>query len=523
MADSGTSAAARLLNKTVGGFELLSVLGQGGMGTVYKARQTGLDRIVALKILSPKIADNQAFITRFQREARASAKLNHPNVVQGIDVGHDDDHGVWYFAMEFVDGPSVLSVLEDTGKIPEIRALEIVRDVAEALECAHKNGIVHRDVKPDNILLTLQGQAKLADLGLARHVEDNAGVTAEDRAIGTPLYMAPEQARGDEREIDIRTDLYALGATLYHLVTGKPPFEGKTAAVIMTKHITDAPPLAHVNSPGVNGSTARLIEKLMQKKREDRVQSPAELLREIKKLTTALKNPQPAPATGRSGRNPKPRTVSVRMGTAVSEAAPAQSSSSRNPKSGVLGESTKSPGSVPVQETKSSKASSRRMPAVPASKPSIPALPRQPENKPSRSDLTAEPPEAPVAKTTTPSRAPQRISMADRRKKDQADHRKRTLEGMLVDLVVLAVVLGLLAAGVIYMRSRGYLQLPSEKHPAAEKQSVPAPEPKPQVPANKTADPEPPAEPAKTGEPAAPEPSAKSEAVPAPEAETKTP
>ncbi|MBI3828485.1 MAG: protein kinase [Planctomycetes bacterium] len=485
MAESDTSTAARLLNRTIGGFELLSVLGEGGMGTVYKARQAGLDRIVALKILSPKIANNQTFITRFQREARASAKLNHPHIVQGIDVGHDKENDVWYFAMEFVDGPSVLSVLEDTGKFPEVRALEVAREVALGLECAYKNGIVHRDIKPDNILMTLQGQAKLADLGLARHVEENVGITAEDRAIGTPLYMSPEQARGEDKDIDGRTDIYSLGATLYHLVTGRPPFEGKTAAVIMTKHITDAPPLAHVNAPGVSSATARLIERMMQKKREDRVQTPSELIKEIDKLRAALKAPPAPPPASRSGRLGKPRTVSVRMPAAPPEDAPPGASSSKRMKAvPAPGESTKAPGkvpeSVPVTETKSARASSRKMlAAAPAAKPSTPVAPAPPaklwpppvpEKKEESSDATREV----ETQATTPSKHPGRISLADRRKKEQSDTRKRTLEGVLTDIVVLALVLGVLAAGIIYLRGHGYLKLPSEWSSPAEKSAEPA-------------------------------------------------
>jgi serine/threonine-protein kinase len=507
MAEPDTSTAAKLLNRTIGGFELLSVLGEGGMGTVYKARQTGLDRIVALKILSPKIANNQTFITRFQREARASAKLNHPNIVQGIDVGHDKENDVWYFAMEFVDGPSVLSVLEDTGKFPELRALEIGREIAVALECAFKNGIVHRDIKPDNLLLTLQGQAKLADLGLARQIEENVGITAEDRAIGTPLYMSPEQARGEEKDIDGRTDIYSLGATLYHLVTGRPPFEGKTAAVIMTKHITDAPPLAHANAPGVSGGTARLIEKMMQKKREDRIQTPAELIKEIDKLRAALKAPPAPPPASRSGRLGKPRTVSVRMpASPPEEAAPSSSSSSKRMMAVPSpGESTKSPGkppeSVPVTETKSARASSRKMmAAAPSSKPSTPSTPSPtvkpwpppvPEKKEESSDATREI----EAQPTTPTKHPPRISLADRRKKEQTDNRKRTLEGVLTDIVVLALVLGVLAAGIIYLRGHGYLKMPSEGSQPAEKSAEPA----------KSGDA------AKTGEPAKTESDAKTE------------
>ncbi|HYG76330.1 MAG TPA: serine/threonine-protein kinase, partial [Planctomycetota bacterium] len=271
--------------KEIGGFELISKIGQGGMGAVFKARQKSLDRIVALKVLPPSIAKDAKFIERFQREARACAKLNHPNIVQGVDVGKDEATGVWYFAMEFIDGASALKLLKSQGTVPEERALEIARDVARALECAAANGIVHRDIKPDNILLTSRGDAKLADLGLAKQMNkaEDASLTQSGQAIGTPYYMAPEQVRGASAEIDIRTDIYALGGTLYHLVTGQPPYSGETSALIMSRHLTEPPPKASKTNPKVSEACSRLIEKMMQKEREKRVQSPAELIEQIEK------------------------------------------------------------------------------------------------------------------------------------------------------------------------------------------------------------------------------------------------
>jgi serine/threonine protein kinase len=271
--------------KEIGGYELISKIGQGGMGAVFKARQKSLDRVVALKVLPPSVAKDAKFIERFQREARACAKLNHPNIVQGVDVGKDDATGVWYFAMEFVDGPSVLKLLKSDGPMSEERALEIARDIAKALECAAGQGIVHRDIKPDNILLTENGDAKLADLGLARQMNaDNASLTQSGQALGTPYYMAPEQVRGRSDQCDIRTDIYALGGTLFHMVAGQPPFSGETSAVIMSKHLTDAAPKASRVNPDVSEECSRLIERMMQKEREKRVQSPRELIEQIERV-----------------------------------------------------------------------------------------------------------------------------------------------------------------------------------------------------------------------------------------------
>jgi serine/threonine protein kinase len=270
--------------KEIAGFELLNKIGQGGMGTVFRAQQKSLDRVVALKVLPPSIAKDQKFIERFQREARASAKLNHPNIVQGIDVGLDPSTGLWYFAMEYIDGPNVAAVLKQQRVLPEEQVLSIGRDVARALECSWGAGIVHRDIKPDNILISAQGETKLADLGLAKQTHDDAGVTQSGQAIGTPFYMAPEQVRGKSDEIDIRTDIYALGATLFQMATGRPPYDGETSAVIMSKHLTEPVPKARQANPALSEGFSRLVERMMQKKREQRVQTPAELLSEIEKV-----------------------------------------------------------------------------------------------------------------------------------------------------------------------------------------------------------------------------------------------
>ena len=270
--------------KQIGDFELVAKLGQGAMGSVFKARQRMLDRMVALKVLLPSIAKDEDFIGRFVREARASAKLSHPNIVAGIDVGQDEETKLWYFAMEFVDGPTVKQMQEREAKIPEDKALEIVRDIAHALDCAHQAGMVHRDVKPDNILVTSDGTAKLADLGLARQMSEDSSLTQSGQALGTPYYMAPEQARGENETLDTRADLYALGATLFHMVTGVTPFTGETAAVIMAKHLTEPPPVAHRVNPDVSQGCSRLILRLMQKDKAKRLQTPRQVADQIERL-----------------------------------------------------------------------------------------------------------------------------------------------------------------------------------------------------------------------------------------------
>ena len=299
------SSSNRNVLKELGGFELIEKVGQGGMGSVFKARQKSLDRIVALKVLPNSIAKNTTFIDRFQREARASAKLSHPNVVQGIDVGCDSATGLWYFAMEFIDGPNMRQTLKEQKVISERRALEIVRDVARALEAIAAAGIVHRDIKPDNILITRNGIVKLADLGLATqaNVEDPT-LTQSGQTIGTPYYMAPEQVRGLKDKIDIRSDIYALGATLFHLVTGQRPFSGNTNAEIMSKHLTDPAPKASDINPDVSPACTKLILRMMAKTIEQRVQTPKELLDLIEQALNPVSKTGPRSAVRTTG----PRT-----------------------------------------------------------------------------------------------------------------------------------------------------------------------------------------------------------------------
>jgi hypothetical protein len=318
----------------IAGFEVLSKIGQGGMGAVLKARQVSLDRIVALKILPPKIAmKDPVFVERFFREARVSAKLNHPNIVQGIEVGQDEASGLYYFAMEYIDGPTLRQIMKAEGVLQERRALQIIGCIASALASANKAGIVHRDIKPDNILLTSRGEPKLADLGLAKRMTDSDGaeatpeganpasgpaidasLTQAGSAMGTPYYMAPEQVTG-VGQMDIRTDLYALGATLFHLVTGKTPFSGKNSAEIMQARLKAEAPDARSISPELSEATAGVMRKLMQKDPAKRFQTPEEL---EKKIAEILKELDEAPAGARRERK-KPAMTGNRAGAASGE------------------------------------------------------------------------------------------------------------------------------------------------------------------------------------------------------------
>ncbi len=265
--------------KVYGGFELIEKIAEGGMGAVYRAKQISLDRIVALKLLPEKFAKDETFVARFYREAKVAARLDHPHIVRAVDVGEAE--GKHYFAMEFVEGKSLGDMLDEDGMLPESKAVNYILQIAQALEHAWEHQLIHRDIKPDNILIAKEDVAKLADLGLARStIDESTRVTQTGTAMGTPHYISPEQARG-EADIDIRTDIYSLGATLFHLVTGSPPYVGTTAAVIVTKHLTEEPPSARERNPEVSEGLDAVIRKMMAKDKNARYASPTELIRDL--------------------------------------------------------------------------------------------------------------------------------------------------------------------------------------------------------------------------------------------------
>lgn len=265
------------------GFQIIEKVGRGCMGVVYKARQTSVDRIVAVKILLPSLAKNPSYVQRFVREAKMAAALSHPNLVSVIDAGAAN--GLYFFVMEYVEGKSVGERLHEIGKFSESEALGVALDVASALQHANEKGLIHRDVKPDNIMMH-RDRVKLADMGLARPTTDERWAMAEaGLAVGTPYYISPEQARG-EVQIDIRTDLYSLGATLYHMVTGRPPFEGETSAEVTRQHADNfltAPPPDHLNDKLSSGFGV-VVETLLAKDRRTRYQQPRDLIHDLKNL-----------------------------------------------------------------------------------------------------------------------------------------------------------------------------------------------------------------------------------------------
>src|SRR4051812_31941574 len=265
--------ARDLTGASLGDFQVDRLLGRGGMGEVYLARQVSLNRAVALKVLRPDLLDNKTYLSRFEAEAWSAAKLNHPNIVHIYTLGEAE--GLRYIAMEYVEGSNLRDYIERKGPPGLPQALSIMRQAGAAVGAAGEVGLVHRDIKPENLLLTRKGQVKVADFGLCRDLDsDRHHVTQSGVTMGTPLYMSPGQARG--QSMDHRSDLYSLGVTYYHMLAGQPPFKADTAIALALKHVKDTPASLSVHRPDIAPELDRLVLKLMAKAPADRYQSAAE-------------------------------------------------------------------------------------------------------------------------------------------------------------------------------------------------------------------------------------------------------
>jgi len=287
--------------KIVGQYHIQEELGKGGNGTVYRAVQLSMDRTVALKVMAEHFAQDAEAAERFMREARSAGRVNNPHVVTTYEVGRAGK--TLYMALELMEGGDADELLKKSGgKIKEDRALEIIADAGIGLCAIRDADLIHRDIKPQNIFLTKAGRAKLADLGLAKGAGDEE-MTIAGATIGTPSYMSPEQANG-EHELDIRSDIYSLGASLFHLVTGNPPFTGSTPLATAVKIIND--PLPDPRRYGVSDKVAEVIEAAMAKDPDDRYRTPEDFLEAIEKTTgepvTAAFQPTKATTLRRSTR-----------------------------------------------------------------------------------------------------------------------------------------------------------------------------------------------------------------------------
>ncbi len=258
-------------------FRIISEIGKGGMGTVYLAQDVSLDRKVALKVLSPKLTRDEEMVERFVQEARAQARMNHPNIAHIYFVGAE--RGLHFFAMELVYGRTLAEIAEDKGALPWQEALEYTRQAALGLAEAHRQGVIHRDVKPSNLMLTDKNAIKIMDFGLARRIERDSLITGAGQILGTPAYMSPEQGHG--QQTDLRSDIYSLGASLFHLIAGHPPFQADTPAATIIKHIREQPPrLVDVVSAAPK-PVSDLVGRCLEKDPLKRFQSYEELIKAV--------------------------------------------------------------------------------------------------------------------------------------------------------------------------------------------------------------------------------------------------
>jgi eukaryotic-like serine/threonine-protein kinase len=283
--DSTESPVRDLTGTTLGDFEVKRLLGRGGMGQVYLATQISLNRPVALKVLHPRYLSKPIYLSRFEAEATAVAKLNHPNIVHVYTLGYVDQ--VRFIAMEYVEGTNLREYINKKGALDLPLALSIMRQAGQAIGAAGEIGLVHRDIKPENLLLMRKGRAKVADFGLCRDLgADRLHVTQPGTTMGTPLYMSPEQAQG--KLLDHRSDLYSLGVTFYNMLSGEPPFRADSAVALALKHVSEQPVSLRVRRPDIPLELERLVLRLMAKSPADRYQSAAEMLADLAKIRASL-------------------------------------------------------------------------------------------------------------------------------------------------------------------------------------------------------------------------------------------
>jgi len=268
-------------------YEIGDLIGRGGMAQVHLGYDTRLSRTVAIKVLRTDLAADPMFLARFRREAQSAAALNHPSIVSVYDTGEEtmdtptgQQISLPYIVMEYVRGRTVAALLSDGEPVPLNDAVQIVVGVLSALEYSHHEGIIHRDIKPGNVMITPDGKIKVMDFGIARAIADSAAtMTQTNSVVGTAQYLSPEQARGEV--VDTRSDLYSTGCLLYELLTGKPPFTGDSAVAVAYQHVSETPKLASEVHPEISEEIDRVVMKSLAKRREDRYQNAAEFRNDL--------------------------------------------------------------------------------------------------------------------------------------------------------------------------------------------------------------------------------------------------
>jgi hypothetical protein len=278
-------------------YELQDLAGTGGMSSVYKARDAVLERTVAIKILHEHFSDDPEYVERFRREARALAQLNHPNIVTVIDRGEFE--GRQFIVFEHVHGETLKSLVDRQGPLPIDRALSLVHQVARGLAFAHEHGVVHRDVKPHNVLIDDDGVAKVTDFGIARSIDPADGLTETGTLLGTSEYIAPEQASG--QRVDERSDQYSLAAVLYELLTGVPPYEGENFMAVAMKHIREPVPSVRARRPDVTPRLDAIVARAMAKRPEDRFPSTEAMMAALETERASVDGAAPGPGATLDG------------------------------------------------------------------------------------------------------------------------------------------------------------------------------------------------------------------------------
>jgi serine/threonine protein kinase len=273
--------------KRLSKYEILEEIGRGGFAVVYKARDTTLDRIVALKVLAPHLSWEPQFVAQFHREAKAVAKLRHPHIITVHEIGEEENQ--LFIAMEYLQGRSLAQMLTEEGALPLEQAVTILEQVADALDYAHSEGILHRDIKPGNILVEEGGGVKLhatlMDFGLVKAMEGSRYVRTSGKIVGTPKYMSPEQAEGEE--LDRRSDLYSLGVVAYQMCTGQVPFNAPSPLVVLRLHADKAPPSPCELNPRLSDEVEKVLVKTLAKQREERFQSAGEIVQTLREAVEA--------------------------------------------------------------------------------------------------------------------------------------------------------------------------------------------------------------------------------------------